>query len=104
MVIATTSGFTFDADGRQTGLGSRPEQIAWAADGSLRRLGVEVTGLYFQHRVNPELPIEEVAGAVREPHGTCGVSAWRRLTNGRSRQRRRGAKTTQGHSRLPGTP
>jgi hypothetical protein len=60
--------------------------------------------LYYQHRVNPELLIEEMAGAVKEPHGACGVSAWRRLTDGRSRQRRRGAKTTEGHSRLLGTP
>ena len=66
MVIATKFGFTFDADGRQTGLVGRPEQIARAADGSLRRLGVEVIDLYYQHRVNPDLPIEEVAGAVRE--------------------------------------
>ena len=65
-VIATKFGFTFDADGRQTGLVGRPEQIARAADGSLRRLGVDVIDLYYQHRVNPELPIEEVAGAVRE--------------------------------------
>jgi aryl-alcohol dehydrogenase-like predicted oxidoreductase len=66
VVIATKFGFRFDADGRQTGLVDRPEQIAAAADGSLRRLGVDTIDLYYQHRVNPELPIEEVAGAVGE--------------------------------------
>jgi aryl-alcohol dehydrogenase-like predicted oxidoreductase len=66
VVIATKFGFRFDADGRQTGLVDQPEQIAAAADGSLHRLGVEVIDLYYQHRVNPDLPIEEVAGAVGE--------------------------------------
>jgi aryl-alcohol dehydrogenase-like predicted oxidoreductase len=66
VVIATKFGFRFDADGRQTGLVDWPEQIAAAADGSLRRLGVDTIDLYYQHRVNPELPIEEVAGAVGE--------------------------------------
>jgi aryl-alcohol dehydrogenase-like predicted oxidoreductase len=66
VVIATKFGFTFDAEGHQTGLVARPEQIARAADGSLRRLGIDVIDLYYQHRVNPQMPIEDVAGAVSD--------------------------------------
>jgi aryl-alcohol dehydrogenase-like predicted oxidoreductase len=66
VVIATKFGFAFDADGRQTGLSSRPEHIRRAVDGSLRRLGTEWIDLLYQHRVDPQVPIEEVAGAVRE--------------------------------------
>src|SRR5919112_2763187 len=44
----------------------RPEDIAGAVDGSLRRLGLDVIDLYYQHRVNPDVPIEDMAGAVRE--------------------------------------
>ncbi|WP_084961051.1 aldo/keto reductase [Thermoactinospora rubra] len=66
VVIATKFGFAFDAEGRRIGLSSRPEHIRRAADGSLRRLGVEVIDLYYQHRVDPDVPIEEVAGAVKE--------------------------------------
>jgi aryl-alcohol dehydrogenase-like predicted oxidoreductase len=66
VVIATKFGFAFDAQGRQTGLSSRPEHIRQAADGSLRRLGVDAIDLYYQHRVDPGVPIEEVAGAVSE--------------------------------------
>ena len=66
IVIATKFGFAFDADGRQTGLSSRPEHIRRAVDGSLRRLGTEWIDLLYQHRVDPQVPIEEVAGAVRE--------------------------------------
>src|SRR6516225_8781951 len=66
VVIATKFGFRFDEQGRQTGLVSRPEHITAAADGSLRRLGVEVIDLYYQHRVNPGMPIEDVAGTVKE--------------------------------------
>ncbi|BCJ47920.1 aldehyde oxidase [Actinoplanes ianthinogenes] len=66
VVIATKFGFAFDADGRQTGLSSRPEHIKQVADASLRRLRTDRIDLFYQHRVNPEVPIEEVAGAVRE--------------------------------------
>src|SRR5918993_3387449 len=64
--IATKFGFAFDADGHQTGRSSRPEDIRRAADGSLRRLRVDVIDLYYQHRVDPDVPIEDVAGAVKE--------------------------------------
>ena len=67
VVIATKFGFAFDAAGRPTGgLSSRPEDVRRAADGSLRRLGVDTIDLYYQHRVDPEVPIEDVAGAVAE--------------------------------------
>ncbi|QIN82528.1 aldo/keto reductase [Rubrobacter tropicus] len=66
VVIATKFGFDFDPDGRQTGLNSRPEHIKQAAEGSLRRLGIETIDLYYQHRVDPDVPIEEVAGAVKD--------------------------------------
>ncbi|HEU4331639.1 MAG TPA: aldo/keto reductase [Lapillicoccus sp.] len=66
VVIATKFGFAFDADGRQTGVSSRPENIRRAVEGSLRRLGIDVIDLYYQHRVDPDVPIEDVAGTVKE--------------------------------------
>ena len=66
VVIATKFGFQFDADGRQVGLSSQPAHIKQAAEGSLRRLQVEALDLYYQHRVDPEVPIEDVAGAVKD--------------------------------------
>jgi aryl-alcohol dehydrogenase-like predicted oxidoreductase len=67
VVIATKFGFGFDpVTRRQTGTDSRPERIREAADGSLKRLGVDVIDLFYQHRVDPEVPIEDVAGAVRD--------------------------------------
>jgi aryl-alcohol dehydrogenase-like predicted oxidoreductase len=66
VVIATKFGFEFDADGKQVGLSSRPEHIKQVADASLERLKVDAIDLFYQHRVNPDVPIEDVAGAVRE--------------------------------------
>ena len=66
VVIATKFGFEFDRDGRQSGLSSRPEYIRRMTEGSLERLGVEVIDLYYQHRVDPNVPIEDVAGTVKE--------------------------------------
>src|SRR3954466_1306660 len=66
VVIATKFGFAFDAEGRQTGLSSRPEDLRRAADGSLRRLGIDTIDLWYQHRVDPDVPIEDVAGAVSD--------------------------------------
>jgi aryl-alcohol dehydrogenase-like predicted oxidoreductase len=65
VVIATKFGWRIQ-DGRSVGLDSRPEQIKRVADASLRRLRVEVIDLFYQHRVDPDVPIEDVAGAVRE--------------------------------------
>jgi aryl-alcohol dehydrogenase-like predicted oxidoreductase len=65
-VIATKFAFEFDANGKQIGLNSRFEHIKKAAEGSLKRLRVEAIDLYYQHRVDPKVPIEEVAGAVKD--------------------------------------
>jgi aryl-alcohol dehydrogenase-like predicted oxidoreductase len=66
VVIATKFGFAFDDQGRQTGLSSRPEHIRHAVDGSLRRLRTDRIDLLYQHRVDPQVPIEDVAGTVKE--------------------------------------
>lgn len=66
VTIATKFGYTIDASGEATGLSSRPEHIKTVADASLSRLGVEKIDLFYQHRVDPEVPIEDVAGAVKE--------------------------------------
>ena len=66
VVIATKFGFAFDDGGVQTGLSSRPEHVKAAVEGSLRRLRVDRIDLLYQHRVDPAVPIEETAGAVRE--------------------------------------
>src|SRR3954452_9568755 len=61
VVIATKFGFDFDADGKQLpGMNSRPERIRAATEGSLRRLGIETIDLLYQHRVDPDVPIEDV--------------------------------------------
>jgi aryl-alcohol dehydrogenase-like predicted oxidoreductase len=66
VVIATKFGFDIDADGKQHGLSSRPEHIKQVADASLRRLGTDRIDLFYQHRVDPDVPMEDVAGAVKE--------------------------------------
>lgn len=63
VVVATKFGWNI-VDGGMQGVDSRPEQIRRVAEGSLRRLGVEVIDLFYQHRVDPNVPIEEVAGTV----------------------------------------
>ena len=65
VVIATKFGWDI-RDGRSVGLDSRPEQIRRVADASLRRLGTDRIDLFYQHRVDPAVPIEDVAGAVAE--------------------------------------
>lgn len=67
VAIATKFGFDLDPDGgRQRGLNSRPEHIKRVAEASLKRLKTDVIDLFYQHRVDPEVPIEDVAGAVRD--------------------------------------
>jgi aryl-alcohol dehydrogenase-like predicted oxidoreductase len=66
VVIATKFGFEIDRNGQQRGLNCRPEYIRQRTEGSLKRLGVEAINLYYQHRVDPDVPIEDVAGAVKE--------------------------------------
>jgi len=65
VVIATKFGWRIE-DGKSVGLNSRPEQIRRVADASLRRLRTDVIDLFYQHRVDPDVPIEEVAGTVGE--------------------------------------
>src|SRR5271169_1674626 len=67
VVIATKFGWNIDEDGKNTGgLDSRPERIKKVADASLKRLKTDVIDLFYQHRVDSEVPIEEVAGAVKD--------------------------------------
>jgi aryl-alcohol dehydrogenase-like predicted oxidoreductase len=67
VVIASKFGYRLSADSRlPLGLDSRPERIREACEGSLKRLGIETIDLLFQHRVDPAVPIEDVAGAVAE--------------------------------------
>src|SRR5437868_6374081 len=64
VVIATKFGFKIE-NGKQVGLDSRPEHIKEVADASLQRLKTDVIDLFYQHRVDPDVPIEDVAGAVK---------------------------------------
>jgi aryl-alcohol dehydrogenase-like predicted oxidoreductase len=67
VVIATKFGFKLDpATGKSAGLDSRPEHIKEVAEASLKRLKVDVIDLFYQHRVDPNVPIEDVAGAVKD--------------------------------------
>ncbi len=66
VVIATKFGFKFDSEGKQIGLDSRPKRIREVAEASLKRLQTEVIDLFYQHRVDTEVPIEDVAGTVKE--------------------------------------
>jgi aryl-alcohol dehydrogenase-like predicted oxidoreductase len=65
VVIATKFGFKFEG-GKQSGLDSRPAHIREVAEASLKRLKVDAIDLFYQHRVDPDVPIEDVAGAVKE--------------------------------------
>jgi aryl-alcohol dehydrogenase-like predicted oxidoreductase len=66
VVIATKFGFKFDANGKRLGMDSRPETITRMADASLKRLRTDRIDLLYQHRVDPDVPIEDVAGAVKD--------------------------------------
>src|SRR6202142_26311 len=67
VVIATKFGFKLDPNpGKQAGLDSRPAHIKEVAEASLKRLRTDVIDLFYQHRVDPDVPIEDVAGAVKE--------------------------------------
>jgi aryl-alcohol dehydrogenase-like predicted oxidoreductase len=68
VVIATKFGFNLNLDGSPgwQGLNSRPERIRQVADASLKRLNIDTIDLFYQHRVDPDVPIEEVAGAVKD--------------------------------------
>ena len=66
VVIATKFGHQFDSNGQPGGLNSRPEHIKQVAEASLRRLQIDTIDLFYQHRVDPDVAIEEVAGAVKD--------------------------------------
>ena len=66
VVIATKFGFEFDAERKQGGLNSQPKHIKEVVEASLRRLQVDTIDLLYQHRVDPDVPIEDVAGAVKD--------------------------------------
>jgi aryl-alcohol dehydrogenase-like predicted oxidoreductase len=66
VAIATKFGFAFDAEGKPVGLDSRPDNIRRTTDASLKRLRTDVVDLLYQHRVDPNVPMEDVAGTVKE--------------------------------------
>jgi len=66
VVIASKFGFRFDENGKQSGLNSEPQHIKRYVDAALKRLQTDVIDLLYQHRVDPNVPIEEVAGTVKE--------------------------------------
>src|SRR5436309_15174916 len=66
VVIATKFGFKFGPDGKQIGVDSQPEHIKEVAEASLKRLKTDTIDLFYQHRVDPAVPIEDVAGAVKD--------------------------------------
>jgi len=66
VVIATKFGFHFGPNAERLGLSSKPEHIKHVVEGSLKRLRIETIDLYYQHRVDPQVPIEDVAGTVKE--------------------------------------
>jgi aryl-alcohol dehydrogenase-like predicted oxidoreductase len=66
VVIATKFGFSFNAEGGQSGMNSRPDHIRDVAKAALKRLRTDVIDLFYQHRVDPDVPIEDVAGTVKD--------------------------------------
>lgn len=66
VVIASKFGFDITPEGQIHGLNSRPEHIRQATEGSLRRLNTDRVDLYYQHRIDPTVPIEDIAGAVQD--------------------------------------
>lgn len=66
VVIATKFGFNIGADGKYDGMDSRPQHIRAVAEASLKRLGIDAIDLFYQHRVDPNVPIEDVAGTVKD--------------------------------------
>jgi aryl-alcohol dehydrogenase-like predicted oxidoreductase len=86
VVIATKFNTLFDASGQRLGQISRPEQVRAAAEGSLRRLRVNCIDLYYLHRVNPDVPIEDIAAPWRTSwrRARCSTSGCRRPRPARS--------------------
>jgi aryl-alcohol dehydrogenase-like predicted oxidoreductase len=85
VVIATKFGFVIDPKtGKYTSMDSRPQHIREVCDASLKRLGVEVIDLFYQHRVDLNVPIEDVAGAVKDPHRRGQGETFRAVGAGRT--------------------
>ena len=76
VTIATKFGFNFEADSKERPLDSRPEYIRRMTEGSLKRLRVDAIDLYYQHRVDPNVPIEDVAGTMKELIREGKVKRW----------------------------
>jgi len=76
VVIATKFGFEFDDQGGQSGMNSRPEHIRAVAEASLKRLKTDWIDVFYQHRVDPNVPIEDVAGTVKELVAEGKVKHW----------------------------
>lgn len=76
VVIATKFGFEFDDRGGQSGMNSRPEHIRAVAEASLKRLKTDRIDLFYQHRVDPDVPIEDVAGTIKELVAEGKVKHW----------------------------
>ncbi len=95
VVIATKFGFDIK-NGKEVGLNSRPEHIRQAVEDSLKRLKIETIDLLYQHRVDPDVPIEEVAGAVKELIKEGKVKYWGLSEAGVQTIRRR-AQSSAGH-------
>ena len=75
VVIATKFGFGITPDGTRRGVDSRPEHIRQVVDAMLKRLNVATIDLLYQHRVDPNVPIEDVAGTVKERETICRAHA-----------------------------
>ena len=100
VVIATKFGFKYEQhDGvpRNVGVDSQPENIKASVEGSLKRLQVEAIDLFYQHRVDPNVPIEDVAGAVKEL--MAGKSSWPKERSSTSGCRRPPRKPFAGRTR-----
>jgi len=76
VTIATKFGFNFETDSKERPLDSRPEYIRRMTEGSLKRLRVDAIDLYYQHRVDPNVPIEDVAGTMKELIREGKVKRW----------------------------
>ena len=96
VVIATKFGFKFGPNRERLGLDSRPEHIKQVAEASLKRLKTDVIDLFYQHRVDPTVPIEEVAGAVKDLIAGRQGQALRPF-RGRCADDPSGARGTAGH-------
>ena len=99
VVIATKFGFDIDpATGENRGVSSRPARIRQAVEGSLKRLGIETIDLLYQHRVDPNVPIEDVAGTVKDLIAEGKVAAFRHVGAGRPDAAARPCRAARGRA------